>query len=57
MKKWAGTNSGMGSMNSWRNNLNNLKNKNKNRYNYVVKNLKSAFNLSASDYNKYFGDL
>ena len=45
------------SISSWENNLTRFKNTITSRYNYVVSNLKSYFNLSNSEYNKYFGDL
>lgn len=45
------------SMTSWNNNLNRFKNKLKNRYNYVLSTIKTDFNLTDSEYNKYFGDL
>jgi len=45
------------SMTSWNNNLTSFKNKFKNRYNYVSNNIKSEFNLSESEYKKYFGDI
>ena len=55
--RWANTNSSMGSMNTWKSNLTRFKTKVNTRYNYVVNNLKSSFNLSNADYDKYFGDL
>ncbi len=54
--RWAGTNSTMYSESRWRNNLENLKNRNKNRYNYVVSNIRSI-PMSNNEYNKYFGGL
>jgi len=45
------------SMNDWRYNLNRFKESLSNRYNYVIKNIKSDFNLSDSEYEKYFGDI
>lgn len=45
------------SIESWNNNLNRFKNKLTTRYNYVLNNLKTDFNLTDSEYNKYFGDL
>ena len=55
--RWANTNSSMGSVNTWKSNINRFKNKVSTRYNYVVNNLKSSFNLSNDEYKKYFGDL
>lgn len=45
------------SMENWRYNLNRFKTSLTNRYNYVIKNVKSDFNLSESEYEKYFGDI
>ena len=45
------------SMTRWKSNLSNFKSTLTTRYNRVVGNLKSYFNLSNSEYNKYFGDL
>lgn len=45
------------SIQSWNNNLNRFKNKLTTRYNYVLNNVKTDFNLTDSEYNKYFGDL
>ena len=55
IKKWGSL--GPSNMNVWHNNLNNFKQMIKNRYNYVVKNVKREFNLSNDEYNKYFGEL
>ena len=44
-------------MERWNNNLNSFKNMITNRYNYVLSNLKREFNLSDSEYEKYFGEL
>ena len=55
IKRWG--NLGPSNMNSWHNNLNNFKQMIKNRYNYVLGNLKREFNLSNDEYNKYFGEL
>ena len=41
----------------YKDNLKNFKSTLTTRYNRVVSNLKSYFNLSNSEYNKYFGDL
>ena len=54
--RWAGTNSTMYSESRWRNNVENLKTRNKNRYNYVVSNIRSI-PMSNAEYNKYFGGL
>ena len=45
------------SVNSWKNNVNNLKKKLQNRYNDVVKSLKKGFKMNDEEYNKYFGNL
>ena len=45
------------SMNSWNKNLKSFKDKLTNRYNYVKKNIKKEFNLTDSEYKKYFGNL
>ena len=57
IKRWSGSYPTLSSMGAWRNNLNNLKRSLNNRYNNVVNNLKRYFNLSDSEYKKYFGDL
>ncbi len=57
IKRWGGSYARLSSMNRWKQNLNNFKSTLTTRYNRVVSNLKSNFNLSNSDYNKYFGDL
>lgn len=46
-----------GSVNAWNKNIINFKNKLKNRYNYVVKNIKRELRLSNQEYKKFFGDL
>ena len=46
----------IGSVSSWKNNINTLKARLKNRYREVVNNLK-RFKLSSEDYKKYFGGL
>ncbi len=48
---------GPGSVNNWHDNLYNFKQMIKNRYNYVIRNIKSQFYLSNDEYNKYFGEL
>jgi len=45
------------SMNDWKYNLNRFKTSLTDRYNYVIKNIKNDFNLSESEYEKYFGDI
>lgn len=45
------------SYDSWQSNLSRFKNAIKLRYDTVVNRLKSEFNLSSEEYNKYFGDL
>jgi len=55
IKRWSSL--GPSSISSWHNNLNNFKQMIKNRYNYVLGNLKREFSLSNDEYNKYFGEL
>lgn len=57
LERWAGTNSYLGSMNTWKNNVERLKTKLKDRYNYAIDNAKVEFNLTDAEYNKYFGGL
>ena len=57
IKKWGNMYPNLNSMNKWKNNLSSFKKSLTNRYNKVVNNLKSYFNLSDSEYKKYFGDL
>ena len=57
IKRWGGSYHSLSSMSMWKNNLSNFKKSLANRYNKVVKNLKSDFGLSTSEYNKYFGGL
>ena len=57
IKRWGGSYPSLSSMNAWKNNINNFKRTINNRYNRVVSNLQSNFNLSNSEYNKYFGEL
>jgi len=45
------------SMSTWENNVNNFKNKLSNRYYNVLRRIQSDFNLSYSEYVKYFGDI
>ena len=42
------------SVQGWKNNINLFKTRYSNRYNYVVNNIKSSFNLSQDEYDKYF---
>ena len=53
IKRWPGMHSG--NINTWKNSVKSFKNKLTNRYNYVVKNVKSEFNLTSAEYKKYFG--
>ena len=62
LKRWSGYSfmygwDQIGSMASWNNSINTLKSNIKNRYNSIVKNLKSGFRLSNEEYKKYFSDL
>ena len=57
IKRWGNSYGRLSSMTLWKNNLKNFKNSLTTRYNRVVSNLRSYFNLSNSEYNKYFGDL
>ena len=54
IKRWG---SNPSSMSNWENGVNSFKKKLTNRYNYVLSNVKSDFNLSNSEYSKYFGDI
>ena len=55
IKRWGSL--GPSSMNNWKNNLNSFKQMINNRYNYILRNVKSQFSLSNDEYNKYFGEL
>ncbi len=57
ISRWGSSYGRLSSINSWKNNLKNFKSTLTTRYNRVVSNLQSYFNLSNSEYNKYFGDL
>ena len=57
IKRWGGSYPNLSSMNAWKNNLSSFKRSLTNRYNKAVNNLKNNFNLSNSEYTKYFGDL
>ena len=48
---------GSNSMTRWHNNLNSFKSMISSRYNYVVRRLKSEFNLTQAEYDKYFKEL
>ena len=47
----------LSNMNRWHSNLDNFKKMITNRYNYVTSHVKSEFNLSEAEYNKYFKEL
>jgi len=53
IKRWPGMHSS--NINTWKNSVKSFKNKLTNRYNYVTKNIKSQFNLTNTEYKKYFG--
>ena len=57
IKRWGSSYARLSSMSAWKRNLTNFKSTLTTRYNRVKSNLKSYFNLSNSEYNKYFGDL
>ena len=57
IKRWGSSYSNLNSMTRWKSNLKNFKSTLTTRYNRVISNLRSYFNLSNSEYNKYFGDL
>ena len=57
IKRWGGSYSRLSSMSYWKNNLKNFKSTLTTRYNRVTSNLRSYFNLTSSEYKKYFGDL
>lgn len=57
INKWGSKYSNLYSISRWKSNLNNFKSTLTTRYNRVVSNLRSYFNLSNSEYKKYFGDL
>ncbi len=57
IKRWQGSYPGLSSMSRWESNIESFKKSIKNRYNKVLSNLQSNFNLSNSEYKKYFGDL
>lgn len=55
IKRWPGMHSG--NINTWKSSVKSFKNKLTNRYNYVTKNVKREFNLTNSEYKKYFGSI
>lgn len=57
INRWGSSYPRLNSMSAWKRNLNNFKSTLTTRYNRVISNLRSYFNLSTSEYNKYFGDL
>ncbi len=57
INKWGSKYSNLYSISRWKSNLSNFKSTLTTRYNRVTSNLRSYFNLSNSEYNKYFGDL
>jgi hypothetical protein len=57
INRWGSSYGRLSSMSQWKNNLKNFKSTLTTRYNKVVSNLRTYFNLSNSEYNKYFGDL
>ena len=57
INRWGSKYSNLYSMSRWKSNLSNFKSTLTTRYNRVVNNLRSYFNLSNSEYKKYFGDL
>ncbi len=57
INRWGSSYGRLSSISAWKNNLNAFKNSLTTRYNRVINNLRSNFNLSNSEYNKYFGDL
>lgn len=57
IKRWGNSYPTLNSMAKWENNLKSFKSAYKKRYNTVLNRLKSDFNLSSSEYEKYFGDL
>ena len=57
IKRWGSSYARLSSMSAWNRNLKNFKGTLTTRYNRVISNLRSYFNLTSSEYNKYFGDL
>ena len=54
-QRWNGTNSSLGSVSSWKNHVEQFKNKYKARYNYVKSSIRTNFSMSNAEYSKYFG--
>ena len=57
LMKWGTSNKDSESVSIWKNNIASFKNNYAKRYNHIVSSLKTGFNLSDSEYNKYFGGL
>ena len=57
INRWGGSYARLSSIQRWENNLKTFKSTLTTRYNRVVSNLRTYFNLSNNEYNKYFGDL
>lgn len=57
INRWGSSYARLSSLSAWKRNVNNFKSTLTTRYNRVKSNLKSYFNLSNNEYNKYFGDL
>lgn len=57
IKRWGSQYYEMGSMNAWKSNIKLFKSVITRRYNYVVSNLKTEFNLTDAEMNKYFKEL
>ena len=55
IKRWQGQY--LNNVDNWNNNINKFKNLINTRYQKVINSLKTNFNLSNEEYNKYFGDL
>ena len=56
-ERWSGTNSYLGTIEKWKSNVERLKTKLKDRYEYAKANVKTEFDLTDAEYNKYFGGL
>ena len=54
-QRWSGTNSSLGSVTTWKRNIENFKNRYKARYNYVKSSIRTNFSMSNAEYTKYFG--
>ena len=57
INRWKGSYPNLNSMDAWMRNINNFKNTYRKRYESVLRNLKSNFKLSNSEYEEYFGGL